>query len=1666
MTVQNRGLRGGVSALLFVLLLPLILAACGGSQTEPVPGADSDAQEFVARSPADQVAARRREEARQRALAAEPQDFSYFRYRIDTSTEQPLACFVFSAALDPQTDYSPYVEFRPAFRPALTVQGRELCVGGLSFGTSRTATLLAGLPAADGRQLRAGETIPIDFADRPPFVGFKGTGVILPRENADGLAVETVNVDKVNLTVSRVNDRALVFKDITEGHTTAQGGWSWLWGPNSPEDVGEVIFTGSMEVANVPNAPVVTVFPLQDVAGQMTPGAYFVEVSDAAPLSRAEGPPASSGRWILLTDLALTAYMGEHGLDVTLRSLKDGRTVTDAAVQLLAANNQILAETRPDSSGRVSFDKPMMSGQGPMAPRMVLATNAAGELAALDLSRAPVDLSEHAVGGRRTPGPVDSYIYSDRGIYRPGETVELTAMLRDRAGRQVTGRNGHLIVYRPNGLVASKTRFTNPASGAVLESFTLPRGASRGQWRASVEIDGLSAPAGEMRFAVEDFIPQRIDVDLTTDEATPIKAGGSRAIEIAARFLYGAPGAGLAVKTEARMEPDPAPFRAFEGFRYGRHDQTFEQRILELDDVTTDGAGKASVRLAPGTAGSNSGIPLRLNTVVSVLEPGGRAVADSVRIPYRPEAVYLGLKPGFDSSVQEGGEARFDVVSVNAEGAAVPGRLTWKVLRIDYHYDWYREGEQWNWRRSRTVTKVNEGVVATPAGATASINVPALEWGSHELIVESQTPGSDAGVSMGFLVGWGGFTTADGTEAPDRVQVTAPERTPRIGQQAELTVMPPYDGNAQVVVATDRILSVQNLNVSASGTRITLPVTEEWGEGAYVMVTVYSGRDPVLRAKPRRAVGVAHVPVDMSSRTFGLSIEAPDIARPGTTQTLEVKIDGGPREPVFLTLAAVDEGILQLTKFRSPDPVGHYFGRKALGVDLYDDYGRLLDPNLGMPAEVRTGGDQLGGEGLTVVPVKSVVLYSGLVEVGRTGRASLPFELPEFNGELRLMAVAWSRTGVGNGEDKMVVRERAPADLVMPRFLAPGDEAVITASIDNVELGGGQFTARVGATGEINVSETELTRTLQPRQRADIPVRVTAAGEGISTLRLNVSGPDRYTTQRNYDIQTRSPWLPETRATRTLMRPGETYALSTDLVENYVPGSAQVSVGFSPLPIDAATLYASLDRYPYGCTEQITSRALPLLYTEQLVAMGASGDASDARNKVQTAVDTVLNRQGADGAFGLWREGDGYASPWLGAYTADFVLRAGEAGYAVPDEALTRAYGALRNVATGDSWRVFGYDAEVSENDYSNDTTKQLMLRSAAYSLYVLARAGEADISRLRYLHDRELPNIDSPLARAHLGAGLAILGDRARAVSAFRSAEQKLGYDNTGDYYQTPLRDLAAITALAAEASLPEFVERLGERLGRDVPEAETLSTQEKAYLLLAVNALTGGETDVQVRTEGLGTGRDNQRQYQVSASELASGASFRLGGETPLFRSILVTGAPVSAPPAATSRLRAEKRFYSMTGSAADVSQLRQGDRLVIALTITPEERRVNPVIVADLLPAGFEIEAVLRPADGQLTEYDWRSGEERMRTGAFGFLGEIARAQSMEAQDDRFVAAIDVADNPVRLAYVIRAVTPGSFAVPGVVAEDMYRPDVFARSQPGRVSILAAQGAAGGR
>lgn len=1610
------------------LLATLALAGCeNGSNTGTAP--DGGGVELTAR---DAEAARAAPEVSDR--------FEYVRYRIDVTAAAPSVCLVFSQPLDPDTDYDPYVRVTPDMPVSMSVSGQSLCIGGFDFGDAPDITLLEGFPAADGDTLATNVDTPFEFGDRPAYVGFSGSGVILPRVEADGIPIETVNVDTVRVRVLRITDRALAFRSITQGFTAGEGEYDWLYGEEDPSGVAVTVWEGEMDTPGPANAPAVTVFPIAETIGTLRAGAYFLEVSDAAVDADSGRQPSRASRWFVITDLALTSYVGATGIDVTARSIQTAEPESGVRINLIARSNEVLASAQTDGNGHAGFHGPITQGEDAARPRLLLAYGDDGDFAVLDLDRSPLDLTDHDVAGRDAPRFADAFIYLDRGIYRPGETVRSNTLIRDGAATALTDRPGALVLYGPNGIESRRVRFESaPQAGAVQHDFELSTAAARGIWRIEAELDGIGV-VGRERFSVEDFVPQRIALELDADDETAIRGGETRSVEASVRFLYGAPGAGLPVTGEARIQTDPSPFENYDGYSFGRHDENFTDIAFDLPDTVADGAGTAIMVIDPENRGSDSSQPLRIRAVISALEPGGRPVSDDVRIPYRPNPVYLGIRSQSEGRSERDETARFDVAAVDASGEATSAAISWRLLRIDYRYDWYRDGEgPWRWRRSRQVVTIEDGILRVPEEG-AAIETPRLDWGDYQLVLEDQN--GNAAASHGFWVGWGS-QPEDGVEAPDRVRITTPDTAPGVGETAQITILAPYAGQAELVVATDRVLETRSIRVPEGGAQVSIPVTEDWGPGAYVMVSVYTPRDPIAQPRPRRAVGVSYIGVDMDARTLGLTLGAPEIARPREPVEITVTSDG-PARSAWLTLAAVDEGILLLTNFQSPDPVEHFFGQKRLDVDLYDDYGRLLDPNQGAAAPVRSGGDSIGGAGLTVVPTRTVALYTGPVQFDGNGRATIMLDIPDFNGELRLMAVAWSQSALGAASEAMTVRDEVPAELILPRFLAPGDTAFATATLDNVEGGGGTYTADILAQGALNAPDGIVSADLAEGERADRPVRLTASAEDITELSISVSGPDGYAVEHSYPIQIRSPYLPVSRIEQTTLDAGASFSPDPNLLEGFIDGSGRVQLTFSAIPLDAAALYESLSRYPYGCTEQQTSRAMPLLYAGQMASLAGLESDAESRAAVREAVETLLNRQSLDGAFGQWRMGDRRADPWLGVYATDFLARASEAGYAVPDAALERAYEVLSHIARQEMWRAGGYETNVQRGPWQRDTQDRLNERSSAYAMYVLARAGRVDASQLRYMHDQQMSGFESPLARAHVGAALALIGDRARAANAFEQAEAVLGYVNLGDYYQTARRDLAGVLALAAEAGEDALVERLAGRVSRELPEPDRLTTQEKAFLLLAARALAGDTDEVTVSVEGDAEILAGARSFAMDAADLANGGSFTNDTGNRLWLTRVARGAPVEAPPPAADGATITKSIHTTDGSIADLAAVTQGDRLVIAITLTGKENRRAPMIIADLLPAGFEIEAVLGPEEG---------GPE----GIYAWLGELDVPDVAEARDDRFVAAIDTySQQAVRLAYVVRAVTPGDFALPGAVAEDMYRPEVSARSAAGRVTI----------
>jgi uncharacterized protein YfaS (alpha-2-macroglobulin family) len=1555
----------------------------------------------------------------------EKEEFAFLRTSVLEDAASPTLCLHFTAPLDPSVSYEPYV--RIVEKVAVRPEGERLCIEGLRYGQTARLTLRAGLPAADGESLPADEQLSLSFSDRPAVVRFAGDGFILPRSDARGLGILTVNVDEVDVTVSRVDDRALVFKNLAAGFNAQEGRWAYQDEESEPGRLGITVFEGTLETEGAINQAVTTLFPFQDAVGPLAPGAYYVSVADASAEERAVRLPARAGRWLLVTDLAITAYTSRTGINLTVRSLNDGAPVRGAEISLVARSNEILETRRTSSNGRVRFGEAIIRGEGGNAPKMALVEGPGGDFTAFDLDGRRLDLSHLPVGGKDAAGPVEAFLYLDCGIYRPGETLRLSALLRDAEGYSVKDRAGTLSIFRPNGTKFLTERFEDAgADGALIKDIDLPKAAARGMWSAAVSIDALGE-VGRIRFNVEDFVPQRLSLDLEADDQSPLAAGEERMVTADVRFLYGAPGAGLEVDGSVRIESDPSPFPDHSGFSFGIPDEPYRQEVVRIEPVVTDGEGIATFPVSAGGEGENADEPLRLRTVIRVEEPGGRAVQDDLRIPYRPRDLYVGIRSAFEGTAERGVPPRFEIAALGRAGEGRKVELSYAFVRRDYAYDWYQdERGQWRWRRSERIVPIADGVIETGADGRASIEGPALSWGDYELSVSHD---GDKRSAVTFWVGYGG-RTADGTPAPDQVEVMVPDAPVPLGETARVAVRAPYAGRAEIVVANHEVLSITDAEIPEGGAELSVPVTDDWGAGAYVLVSVYSPREPGVRPVPRRAVGAAYLPVDTGPRRLPLTIEAAELERPGEEAEVTLRLDGEkPQGPIFATIAAVDEGILQLTKFETPDPFGAIFGKRGLGLVMRDDYGRILDPETGVMGQLRTGGDQIGGAGLTVVPTRTVALYRGPVEFGRDGRVSVSFELPSFNGSLRLMAVGWSDSAVGSADRELIVREKVPAELVLPRFLAPGDEALATLTIDNVEGAAGTYSARVEAIGGILETASDgLRMKLAEGERSDLPLGLSAERAGIAQVQMTAEGPDGFTTERSYPIEIRPASLPVTRTMTMTLAPGETYRPGSELLDGFVPGTATVTITASPTPLDLELYAASLSDYPYQCSEQLVSKATPLLL---------KADRSDEETaEVMRAVETLLERQGSDGAFGLWRVGDRQASPWIGAYITDFLSMAKAAALPVSDAAMERAYRALQPVSQGNYRQAYGYDTNVR---WLRQEWRDAIERNAmAYALYVLTEGGVVDRSRLRYVHDQLLDEVQGSLARAQLGAALALIGDEGRAQSAFEASGEVLGRTNPGDYYQSDGRELGGVLAHWVTYGRDEEAEKLLGELARELPGPERLNTLDKAFLARAIHAYSKGRAAALLSHDG------SKADMLVLEEEAALEKEITNPGTEPIYLTVMRRGVPDRPVEAGGRGLSVRKTLFTTGGDPVDLGRVRQGDRLIVALDLAPERERPAQYAVTDLLPAGFEIEAVLTPSDASTT-------------GPYRFLGRVDRADIAEARDDRFVAALDMRDTEERrFAYVVRAVTPGDFAFPGAVAEDMYRPSVTATSAASRVVI----------
>lgn len=1566
--------------------------------------------------------------------------FRLLDYSVDSDSASPRACFQFSEELAKRVDFAPYLALAGTDKPALSAEGKQLCVDGLKHGERYNINLRAGLPSTVKEGLPKSAEFNIYVRDRKPFVHFTGRAYVLPRTGQRGIPVVSVNTPAVKVDVFRIGDRNLINTVIDSDFQSTLSRYQLS---DLGDQRGVKVWSGELATATTLNQDVVTAFPVDQALGDLQPGVYVMTASAKGPGTDDDGGQLAT-QWFIVSDMGMSAFSGNDGIHVFVNSLASTEPVANAEVKLVARNNEILATRKTDAAGHVLFEQGFSRGEGGLSPALLTVMGDKADYAFLSLKTSAFDLTDRGVAGRAIPVGADAFVYAERGVYRSNETVYLTALLRDGQGNALSGTPLTMVIERPDGVEFRRAVLPDQGAGGRALAVALNSAVPSGTWRVRVFTDPKGNSVGETTFMVEDYIPERIEFDLTAKDKM-IKAEVPVELQVSGHFLYGAPASGLQLEGDMLVAPAAGGRPGYPGYQFGVADEQTASNertsIGDLPEADANGAASFPIKLEKPPTSTR---PQEAQIFIRMAESGGRSVERKIVLPVAPSASLIGVKPLFgDNSVAEGAKADFDVVFVAPDGKQLArDGLRYELLKLESRYQWYRQDSSWNYEPVKSTKRVGDGDVNLAADKPMRLSFQP-QPGRYRLDVKS-TDADGPVTSVQFDVGWYSDGSAD---TPDLLETSIDRPEYASGDSMTVTVNARSAGKLSVYVLGDRLLTTQSVDVKEGTQQVKIPVGNDWGTGAYVLTTLRRSLDAAAGRMPGRAIGLKWFGIDKKTRTLAVELTPPALVRPGSTLKIPVKLGGlNPGEDAKVVLAAVDVGILNLTNYKPPAPDDYYLGQRRLTAEIRDLYGQLIDGMQGTRGQIRSGGDAGGAELQGSPPTqKPLALYSGIVTVGPDGTAEISFEIPEFAGTARVMAVAWSATKLGRATKDVTVRDPVVLTATLPRFLLTGDKGTINVEIDNVEGAPGDYTLGVKASGAAKVSgksdavraegrmvTLESTVHLDAKQRTSLSLGLAADGAGRADFDVSLTGPNGLALARHYalDVKPATQVLAR-RSIRTLAK-GESLTLTADMFSDLVPGTGSVSISASlSTALDAASILRALDRYPYGCSEQITSRALPLLYVNDLAAGAHLAMDTAVDQRIRDAIERLLARQGSNGSFGLWSAGGEDA--WLDAYVTDFLTRAREKGFAVPDVLFKSALDRVRN-------------SVVNANEPEKDGGRDL-----AYGLYVLARNGVAPIGDLRYLADTKLNNLATPISKAQLAAALALVGDKARAERVYASALDALNPKPVLEFgrvdYGSALRDAAALVSLAGEGNAPRTT--LTQAVLR-VEAARGLtpytSTQENAWMVLAARALAKETMALDINGQPV-----KSAVYRSYKAEEMAGQPLRITntGDAPVQAVVSVSGSPVTPEPAASNGFKIERAYYTLDGKPADVAKAKQNDRFAVVLKVTEPKPEFGHIMVADYLPAGLEIDNPHLVSSGD--------------SGTLGWIEDGVEAKNTEFRDDRFTAAIDRAANDksvFTVAYVVRAVSPGKYVLPQAYVEDMYNPSRYGRSGTGTVEVQKAK------
>ena len=1517
-------------------------------------------------------------------------------------------------------------------------------------------TLKAGLSAADGTRLGKDDTRKVHTGELDPAVGFASQGSVLPARESRGLPVVSINVPEVDVEFLRVSEKQLpkFFAEYQRGGRRGSWDLDSEYGDSTPlGKLAEPVYLNRFVLGGKPNERVLTYLPIQDIRELQDPGLYFAVMKRTGKFA-GEFETA----FFTVSDIGLHTRAYKDKLFVHTASLQDGSATGSVELKVLDARGEAVLAGKTDGNGNALLNYTLDAGH-------VLVATRGKDVSMLPFNQPALDLSEFAVAGREQAW-FDVFAWSGRDLYRPGETVRISALLRDNDGRPVPapkqggGQPVFLRLKQPDGKVFRETRLQPGAQGYFSFEQAIPTEAPTGRWQVEFRTDPASKEAVQgMTLRIEEFLPERMKLDL--DAAQPVlKPGEALKLKATAAYLYGAPASGNRFTAKLAVAIEQHPLDQLPGYFFGDPTMELPKDAKDIIDTTLPENGVLQEDIAlPAEAKPRS--PIAAIVSGSVYETGGRTVNRTLKRVLWPANALVGIRPLFDDKdgADANANAGFEVVRVDAGGKPQPGKgLKATLVRElrDYHWN-YDEDGGWDYDFTRRFENKDTRTLDVGAGAS-KIDFP-VEWGEYRLDVFD--PATGLTTRYPFRAGWSWDDQNRGLDArPDKVKLALDRTGYKAGDTLKVTLTPPHAGKGLLMVESDRMLYVQAIDAKP-GSTFSIPVTKDWERhDVYVTALVFRGGSAPSKITPARAVGVVHVPMDRRDRRVAVGLSVPKQMRPEQNLPVTVSVPELAGQLAHVTVSAVDVGILNITRFPVPDANAQFFAQRRFGVDAYDIYGRVIESFEGGSAKIRFGGDMA----LSALPqakrptsrVQTVDLFSGPVKLDGKGNARVALKVPDFNGTLRVSALVYSDTRYGNRDRETVVRAPIVAEASLPRVLAPGDRSTVTLDVQNFTGKAGVFKVTVNGEGPLDIGEGSRTTDLAVDAKRTLTFPVTA-DEGYTTakVRVRVEG-NGFKVDRRYDVPVRAGWPAVLRSRTQVLDSLTPVEMGAGFADGLMPGSVTARMTVSALPpIPFASALKGALEYPYGCAEQTTSKGYAALELDDATAkmLGIDGlDAKKRRERMEGVFGRLASMQVSNGHFSMWGDDD-YVNPGLTPYIAEFLLDAREGGFAVPDAVLQKALTRLNEDLLAGGAQFYGYDRR-----------DHLKFANQAYAGYVLARVNRAPLGTLRALYDNERGKSLTGLPLVHLGIALSLQGDKTRGAKAIAEGFARTGDrpDYLGDY-GTKLRDDALMIALVHERKLakPEF-DRRAISLGRELDARRNsgwlwLSTQEQVALarlgkalMVDQKKLVSGQWSIGGDAEAVAPVRLFGRSVDHAA--LARGLRFVPEGSPPLYASLDVAGIPRSAPAPDNRQIGIERRYYTTDGKEWKGGTLKEGEALIVRVGITANVAMPD-ALFTDLLPAGLEIE--------NFNLGDAKQWAEVVVDGiAISDRGSAADVKHEEFRDDRYVAALKLdRGDTAKVFYLVRAVTPGTYTVPPSLVEDMYRPDIrgVGKASPSTITVV---------